>query len=74
MYLDSRPQPQTQPSMTNQSTTSSTTTVYTAIAEDMLIYRYLLITQHRGAKSQLLHIQFRLRTEPVNEIDVQTVW
>ena len=60
--------------MTTQSSNPSTHPVYPTIAEDMLTYRCLLVIQHRGAKSKLSHIKFRLHTEPVNEIDVQTVW
>jgi len=74
MYLNPRLRPQTQPGMAKQSSTPSTHLVYPTIAEDILTYRCLLGTQHRGAKSKLSHIKFRLCTEPVNEIDVQTVW
>ncbi|CAA9961308.1 hypothetical protein PTMSG1_04692 [Pyrenophora teres f. maculata] len=52
----------------------STDPAHPTIAEDMLTYCFLSANKDSGAQSHLSHIEFRLRTEPVNEIDVETIW
>lgn len=60
--------------MKKRASKSSTASAYPTIAEDALAYSNLLRGQNRGAESQLSHIRFRLRTEPVDEVDVQVLW
>ncbi|RMZ70701.1 hypothetical protein GMOD_00000832 [Pyrenophora seminiperda CCB06] len=60
--------------MSNRTSDLSTASVQPTIGEEMLIYQHLLVTEPQGAETLLAHIKTRLRTEPVTEIDVQTIW
>ncbi|EDU43080.1 hypothetical protein PtrSN002B_009179 [Pyrenophora tritici-repentis] len=60
--------------MPNQSCDFAADPAHPTIAEEILTYHFLATNNDNGADSYLSHIKFRLRTEPVNEIDVETVW